>query len=75
MNTDSKIKKYDIRLSEEDIQKIIANRANSNIPGANVKPDDVKLIVETETAGYYLFERKKTVFKGAIVHIELDKEE
>lgn len=69
------IRRMDVKLSEDDIKKIVAEKINNEIPNLNVKPEDVDIEVSSRCVGYFTDERIEPYFKGITVHCNKDKED
>lgn len=69
------IRKMDVKLSEDDIKKIVAEKINNEMPNLNVKPEDVYIQVSNRSVGYFADERIEPYFKGITVHCNKDKED
>lgn len=64
-------KKLTITLTEQDVKEIVADYIVSQ--GFKVTPEDVELIVSTESRGYGMGEYQTTVFKECSVTVKGDK--
>ena len=69
------IRRMGVKLSEEDIKEIVAEKINNEMPNLNVKPEDVDIQVSSRCVGYYADEHIEPYFKGITVHCNKDKEE
>ena len=69
------IRRLDVKLSEEDIKEIVAEKINNEMPILNIKPEDVEIQVSSRCVGYYADEYVEPYFKGITVHCNKDKEE
>lgn len=62
------IKNIEIKLTEKDVKKIIAEKVNGEIPGFTVTPDDVEICLGMDPVGYLMDEHYEARFKGITVH-------
>ncbi len=69
------IRRMDVKLSEEDIKEIVAEKINNEMPNLNVKPEDVEIQVSRRSVGYGASEHDEPYFKGITVHCNRDKED
>ena len=68
------IKTIEVKLTEEEIKKIIAEKIASELPGYTVEPEDVTLLVGTRLVGCFNDEREEAYFKCGSVHCIIKEE-
>lgn len=68
------IRRMDVKLSEDDIKEIVAEKINNEMPNLNVKPEDVDIQVRSRSVGYGPSEHNELYLKGVTVHCNKDKE-
>lgn len=69
------LKTIEVKLTEEEIRKIIAEKVASELPGYTVKPEDVELLLGSRGVGYFADEHVESYFKGGTVHCVIEEKE
>lgn len=69
------LKNIEVKLSEYEIKKIIAEKIAGELPGYTVEPEDVTLLVETRLVGCFNYEHEEAYFKCGSVHCVIEEEE
>lgn len=69
------LKTIEVKLTEEEIKKIIAEKVASELPDYTVKPEDVELLLGTRCVGYFTDEHVELYFKGGTVHCVIKEED
>lgn len=69
------IKNIEVKLTEEEIKKIIAEKIAGELPGCTVESEDVTLLVGTRLVGYFNDEREEAYFKCGTVHCVISEED
>lgn len=68
------LKNIEVKLSEEEIKKIIAEKIAGELPGYTVLPDDVDILIGTRCLGYYTGEGTESYIECGKVHCVLKEE-
>lgn len=68
------IKTIEVKLTEEEIKKIIAEKIASELPSYTVEPEDVTLLVGTRLVGCFNDEHEEAYFKCGSVHCVIKEE-
>lgn len=69
------LKTIEVRLTEEEIKKIIAEKVANELPDYTVEPEDVDLLVGTRLVGYFNDEHEEAYFKCGTVHCVISEED
>lgn len=69
------LKNIEVKLSEEEIKKIIAEKIAGELPGYTVEPEDVTLLVGTRLVGCFNDEHEEAYFKCGSIHCVIKEEE
>ena len=68
------LKHIEVKLSEEEIKKIIAEKVESDLQGYTVLPDDEDILIGTRYLGYYTGEGTESYIECGKVHCVLKEE-
>lgn len=69
------LKTIEVKLTEKEIKKIIAEKVASELPGYTVKPEDVRIILGTRSMGYGTSESTESYIECGKVRCVIKEED
>lgn len=69
------LKNIEVKLTEEEIKKIIAEKVANELPDYTVEPEDVRFILGTRSMGYYTGESTESYIECGKVRCVIKEED
>ena len=69
------VETMEVKLTEDEVKDIIAEKVSTLFPGYDVKPENVDFQLSMRSVGYFADESIKSYISSVTVHCNKDKED